>query len=264
MIEPLARLGYASKAFVYATMGVLAGAAALHRGGTVTDTRGALRVILSHPFGNAVLFVLAVGLCGYALWRVLDAVLGPRRRGTRFKALATRIGHLVRALVYGGLGVEAFRLARGLRASHGTDATIRLWTARLMALPMGDWLVGITGAITAAYGISQIVAAVTDTNEERKDLPTFDPIRRRTLNRICRFGVGSRALIIVVLGLLLVRAALLHDPRQATGVRGSILNLAGAGPGTWLLAFTALGLIAYAVDQALHARYGRVRSPLRQ
>ena len=263
MIEPLARLGYASKAFVYATVGLLAGAAALNRGGTVTDTRGALRVILSHPFGNAVLFILAVGLCGYALWRVLDAILDPRRRGAGFKGLATRIGYLVRALVYGGLGLEAFRLARGLRASHGTDATVRLWTARVMTLPMGDWLVGLAGAITAVYGVSQIVAAVTDNDPERKDLPIMDPVRRRTLNRICRFGVGSRALIIVVLGVLLVRAALLHNPRAATGVRGSILNLAGAAPGTWLLAFIALGLIAYAVDQALHARYGRVQSPLR-
>src|SRR5215204_1983203 len=99
MIEPLARLGYASKAFVYATVGLLAGAAALNRGGTVTDTRGALRVILSHPFGNTVLFILAVGLCGYALWRVLDAILDPRRRGAGFKGLVTRIGHVIRALV---------------------------------------------------------------------------------------------------------------------------------------------------------------------
>src|SRR5262245_48338872 len=261
MIEPLARLGYASKAFIYAIVGALAGAAALKHGGTVTDTRGALRVILSHPFGNAVLFILAIGLCGYAVWRILDAVLG-QQRDSGFKGLGKRIGLLIRALVYGGLGLEAFRLARGLRASHGTDTTVRLWTAKLMAMPMGDWLVGLAGAITAGYGVSQIVAAIKDTAEERTDLSSLDPARRRTLNRICRFGVASRALIIVVLGVLLVRSAMLHDPGEATGVRGSILNLAGAGPGTWLLAFTALGLIAYAVDQALHARYGHIRSPL--
>ena len=37
MIEPLARLGYASKAFIYATIGLLAAAAALRRGGAVTE-----------------------------------------------------------------------------------------------------------------------------------------------------------------------------------------------------------------------------------
>jgi hypothetical protein len=170
---------------------------------------------------------------------------------------------LIRAMVYGGLGLEAFRLARGLRASHGTDTTVRLWTAKLLALPMGDWLVGIAGAITAVYGVSEIIAAIRGTDEGHKDLSSMDSARRRTLNRICRFGVASRALIIVVLGILLVRAAMLHDPGEAAGVRGSILNLAGSGPGTWLLAFTAFGLIAYALDQALHARYGHIRSPLR-
>jgi hypothetical protein len=261
MIEPLARLGYASKAFIYATIGLLAAAAALQRGGTVTDTRGALRVILSHPLGNTVLFILAIGLLGYAVWRVLYAILDPQRR-TGFKGLVIRLGYLIRGLIYGGLGVEAFRLARGLRASHGTDTTVRLWTAKLMALPMGEWLVGIIGAITAAYGVSEIIDAVRGSDEHHKDLSSLEPGRRRTLTRICRFGVASRALIIVVLGVLLVRAAMLHDPGTATGVRGSILNLAGAGPGTWLLGFTAIGLIAYAVDQALHARYGQIRSPL--
>jgi hypothetical protein len=262
MIELLVRLGYASKAVIYAIVGLLAAAAALNRGGAVTDTRGALRVILSHPFGNSLLFVLAVGLCGYAIWRILGAVLDPRR-GTGFHGLVVRIGDVVRALIYGGLGIEAFRLARGLRASHGTDATVRTWTARLLALPMGDWLVGLLGAVVAAYGASEIVAAVKDTDEEKKDLSGLDPARRRILTRICRFGVGARALIIVVLGILLMRAAYRHDPGSAAGVRGSILELSGVGPGTWLLAFTAFGLLAYAVDQALHARYGRIRSPLR-
>ena len=98
-------------------------------------------------------------------------------------------------------------------------------------MPMGDWLVGIAGAITAVYGGSEIISAIKGTDEERKDLSSLDPARRRTLNRICRFGVASRALIIVVLGMLLVRAAIVHDPGTAAGVRGSILNLAGAGPG---------------------------------
>ena len=85
---------------------------------------------------------------------------------------------------------------------------------------------------------------------------------RRLLNSISRFGVAARAVIIVALGILLVRAALRHDAGEAEGVRGSMLELAGAG-GQWALTFIALGLIAYAVDQALHARYRRIRSPIR-
>jgi hypothetical protein len=86
-------------------------------------------------------------------------------------------------------------------------------------------------------------------------------LRDAPLNHRNTFGVAARAVIIVALGILLVRAALQHDPGEAEGVRGSMLEIAGAG-GRWALAFIALGLIGYAVDQALHARYRRIRSPM--
>ena len=83
MIESLGRPGYASKAFIYAMVGGLAAAAALNQaGGRVTDTSGALRVILQQRFGSFLLILLAVGVCGYAGWRVLDAVRDPERNGT--------------------------------------------------------------------------------------------------------------------------------------------------------------------------------------
>ena len=262
MIEQLARLGYASKAFIYATIGLLAAAAALNEGGTVTDTRGALRVILSHPLGNTVLLVLAVGLCGYCVWRMLDAFLDPDGHGSDAKGLGIRIGGAFRGLIYGGLGVEAFRLARGLRGSGASDAKIRMWTATVMEWPLGVWLVGIVGLVTAGYGATEVFDAIKGKADDKRDFGSLDSGTRRTLTRISRFGVGARAAIIVALGIFLVRAALRHNPSEAEGVRGSMLQIAGAG-GRWALGFIALGLIAYAVDQALHARYRRIRSPIR-
>nr|MBA3556337.1 DUF1206 domain-containing protein [Gemmatimonadales bacterium] len=50
-IERLARVGYAAKALLYATVGILAAQAALGRGGRTTDTRGALREVLGAPYG---------------------------------------------------------------------------------------------------------------------------------------------------------------------------------------------------------------------
>jgi len=260
MIGPLARLGYASKAVIYALIGGLAAAAALNHGGRVTDRSGALRVILTQPFGNAALLVLAVGLCGYALWRVLDALFDPDRHGTRVPGLIVRIGHLLRAGIYGMLGVEAFRLARGLRGGGGSGA--RVWAARVMDLPFGDWLIGLAGAIVVVYGISEIVTAARERVGKMLDLHPVPPSLRTPLINIGRFGVAARAVIIVVLGIFLIRAALEHDPSQAGGIRESLLELDGLVQGRWMLAAVAVGLIAYGVDQALHARCRRIRSPI--
>ena len=257
MIEPLARLGYASKALIYGLIGILAAAAAFNRGGRVTDTSGALRVILSQPFGQLLLMVLGVGLCGYAIWRFLDAWQDPDRRGRDFNGLVIRIGNVIRGAIYGALGLEAFRLARGLRGSSGREA--ELWTGRIMDLPFGPWLVGIAGLIVTIYGISQIIAAIREHADDTLDLSGVPPAWRLPLIRISLFGVGARGIIVAVLGVFLTRAALTHNPRAAAGTRESMLEIANAVQGRWLLAAVAAGLLAYGVDQALHAKCRRIR-----
>jgi hypothetical protein len=80
-----------------------------------------------------------------------------------------------------------------------------------------------------------------------------------TVRKICRFGVGARGFIIITLGVFLVRAAWQHDPGEAAGTRESLVELAGVVEGRWLLALMGAGLLAYAVDQAVHAKYRRIR-----
>jgi len=257
MIEPLARLGYASKALIYALIGILAAAAAFNRGGRVTDTSGALRVILSQPFGLLLLVILGVGLCGYAVWRFLDAWQDPDRRGFGFKGLVIRIGNVIRGVIYGALGLEAFRLVRGLRGSTGREA--ELWTARIMELPFGVWLAGIIGLIVAIYGISQLITAIRVRVEDTLDLSGVPPRWRLPLTRIGRFGIGARGVIVAVLGVFLTRAAITHNPSAAAGTRESMIEIANAVQGRWLLLGIAAGLFAYGVDQALHAKCRRIR-----
>ena len=257
MIESLARLGYASKAVVYAVVGGLATAAAMTRGGRVTDTSGALRVILTQPYGHALLIVLAIGLFGYAVWRILDAFMDPDRHGVAFHGLLIRIGNVIRAIVYGALGLEAFRLVRGLRRSRGNDT--ELWTARVMDLPFGEWLVGLAGLVIAVYGVAQIIGSLKPGMDRSVDLSAIPRRFRNAAVNVSRFGVGVRGVIIAAAGTSLFRAALERNPSRAAGTRESIVELAGVVNGRWLLAAIGAGLIAYAIDQAIHARYRRIR-----
>lgn len=257
MIEPLARLGYASKSVVYAIVGVLAILTALNRGGRVTDTSGALRVVMTQPFGQILLGVLAVGLCGYAIWRVLDSFLDPDRDGTTAGGLVTRIGNGVRGCIYGALGLEAFRLVRGLGGSNGNEA--RLYTARILDVPLGQPLLGIIGVIVAVYGASQLLDSIRGKRDAKLDMTCFSREWRKPLENISRFGVGVRGGLIATLGFFLVRAAWTHDPSEAVGQRESMLQLGGLVEGRWFLAILAAGVLAYAVDQAVHAWCRRIR-----
>ena len=207
---------------------------------------------------------MAVGLCGYALWRVLDGLFDPDRHGVTFSGLVVRVGNLVRALAYGAIGLEAFRLARGLRASSSghTSRQTRLWIARIMDLPFGDWLVALTGLIVVGYGIWEIVKAVRQETDKSVDPTELPAAVRAPLVNIARFGVVARAAVIIVLGIFLARAALQHDPSKALGPRESLVELVGLFDSRWALAAMGLGFIAYGVDQAVHAWCRRIRSPI--
>jgi hypothetical protein len=259
-VETLARLGYASKAVIYAIVGVLAILTALNRGGRITDTSGALRVVLRQPFGQTLLLVLAIGLCGYAVWRVLDAIVDPDRHGTAAEGLVARIGNAIRGSIYGALGIEAIRLLRGLRGSSGDEA--RMWTARMLQLPLGEVVLGIAGGIVALYGMFEVIHSVRGKHDPNLDLSCFQRNVRPVIQKISRFGVGVRGGLIATLGVFLVRAALTHDPSEAAGSRESMLRLGGLIQGRWFIAVIAAGVIAYAVDQAVHARCRRIRPVL--
>lgn len=256
MLERLARLGYASKALIYLIVGGLAGTAALGAGGRVTDTSGALLTVLSQPFGPFVLLVLSIGLLGYATWRVLDAIRDPEHQGHDFPAVLIRIGKVFRAAIYGALGVEALRLARGLRKSSGQQA--ELWAARVMTWPLGEWLLGITGLIVAAYGVSQVVKAIRGRTDDDIDLSAMSRAARKAAINISRFGIAARGVIVVVLGVFLVRGAWQGRASEVADTRESVIELAAVLPGRSMLAAIALGLMAYGFDQALRSRFRRI------
>ncbi len=76
--ERLARLGYAAKGLVYLIVGLLAMQAAIGSGGRITNTSGALQVIVTQPFGKFLLSIVTLGIIGYVLWRfVLNALRRP-------------------------------------------------------------------------------------------------------------------------------------------------------------------------------------------
>jgi hypothetical protein len=257
MLEHLARLGYASKAVIYAIVGALAILAVLNRGGRITDTAGALFVVLTQPFGRMLLLVLAVGLCGYAVWRLLDAVADPDGHGTTVGGLVTRFGNAIRGCVYGVLGVEAIELLRGLGGSNGDDA--EMWTARILQFPLGEVAIAIAGAAVAIYGASELNGSIRGKADAKLDWSPIPSDIRPAVRRISRFGVAVRGGLIATLGVFLVRAALSQDPNQAAGSRESMLRLGGLVEGRWFLAIIAVGVLGYAVDQAVRARCRRIR-----
>ena len=71
--EWLSRAGFVARALIYGIIGVLALKLALGHGGKLTNQQGALHTVANQPFGKLLLTLVAIGLGGYSLWRLVRA-----------------------------------------------------------------------------------------------------------------------------------------------------------------------------------------------
>lgn len=255
-VERLARVGYAAKALLYITIGILAAQAAFGPGGRTTDTQGALRVVHDMTFGRIVLLVIAAGLLGYAVWRVVEALLDPDGRGSNLKGLTMRASFAIRGLFHGGLGVAAFRAALGHRVG-GSNSQARELTASAFRVPAGELLIYAGAAFVAGYGVYQLYRSYASKLGSQLELGALSAEMRPWVVRVSRFGIAARGVIFCLIGFFLARAAQQHDPREVGGIRESLNMLAALG--RWPFAVVAVGLIAYGMYELVNARYRRIK-----
>jgi Domain of Unknown Function (DUF1206) len=254
----LARSGYAARGVVYLIVGGLAVLAAFGQGGETTDTRGALTTLLAQPFGKILLGIVAFGLIGYALWRVVQALADVDHHGTDPKGLAIRAGLLVSAVTHSLLAVFALSLIFGWGSGGGGDDGARNWTAWLLQQPFGRWLVGLIGLAIVGAGIAHMIKGYRARFEQylQMDAATLEKV-----SPVCRFGLIARGVVFVIIGGFLIVAAVEFDSAQARGLQGALQTLQQQPYGWVLLGIVALGLVAFGVYSLVEARYRRIDMP---
>lgn len=266
MLEKLARLGYVAKALIYVTIGVLAAAAALGLGGrSDPDSRGAMAALIDQPFGKIMLAIVALGLVGYAVWRILSGVLDGEHRGHDAKGIAMRVGAVITGLIHGGLAYTAARLALGHGGARGSAAggsasqTSQHYSARALELPGGTLILWVVAAGFVGYGLYQLYRAAASKLSKQLALGKLSREVGRWIIGVARFGIGSRGVVFGTIGVLFARAALHHDASQAGSVGKSLRELVDLGRGPF--ATIAIGLIAYGVYELINARYRAINVP---
>jgi len=260
MIERLARLGYVSIGIVYMIAGLLAAAAGLGLGGSTRAQKGAFTFILHQPFGRLLLAAIALGLAGYALWRLIDGFTDSEGRGNDAKGIALRIGSIARGLAYAAISMEVVRMILHHGSSgKSSDANAKHWTARLFDHPFGRLLVAAAGLAIIGTGAYQLYKGLFAKLSRRLHLGAMDAAFRRKVIAVVRFGIAARGVVFFVIGGSFVNAALHYDANAARGTSGALRQLAHPFGGA-LLAAAGLGLAAYGVYAFVNARYRSIRA----
>ena len=248
-----ARLGFLAKGLVYALIGLLAIQVAFGDSER-TDQKGALQTIADKPGGSIVLWLMVVGFAAYAVWRFSEAAWGRREETDEKKRTAKRLGSALNGAIYLSFAVLAFRtVTSSSSASSGADVT-----AKVLGWPGGQAIVVIAGLVIMVVAVALAWRGLkTDfekhLNTGRMSRTTFTAVRR-----LGQVGYIARGAVFLLIGVLVVKAAMDHQPGKAQGFDVALRSLAGAPFGQVLLVAAALGLICFGAYCVAEARYRRL------
>jgi hypothetical protein len=252
--EWLSRAGFVARGVIYGIIGILALQLAVGAGGKVTNQQGALRTIAQQPFGKLLLILVAIGLGGYALWRIVRAALGHGPEGS--DSGVDRVAALASGIVYAGLCLIAVKFLFNEKAS-GSGNPHKV-AAGVLGWPAGAWLVGIAGVIMVGVGLYQGYRGVTKDFLHDSKTEEMKPVERRWITRLGVLGHLSRMVVFALVGVFLIKAARDYDARAAVGLDGALAKIVNASYGPWLLGIVACGLIAFALYSVSDARFRRI------
>ncbi len=253
-LEWIARTRYGARGIVYVMVGWLALAAAWDTG-RAEDTKGALRSLLDEPFGQVLLGIMAIGLVGFAAWRLLQSITDADDHGTDAKGLAVRAGLLASSVTYLLLALFAISLITGWGSGGSGSDSKREWTAQLLAMPFGRWLVAGVGLIVIGVGLAHGYKAYKAGFRRHLDM---DAETLERVSPVCRFGLSARGVVFLIIGGFLLLAAVRADPNQTRGLSGALQALQEQPYGWVLLGIVALGLLAFGIYSIIEAVYRRI------
>lgn len=266
-VEWLARVGFVAKGLLYGTVGSLAACAGLGNGGGTTDTRGAMGKLVTLPFGELLLFGIAIGLVGYGVWRIVEGVVDPDHRGSDAKGLALRASFVFRGLLHLLLAWSAAKLALdmpstlsigpGVPGAGASSGESEQATAYALSFPAGEWIVMAIAAGIGGFGAWQVIRAFRAKLNRNVSKGEIEQEGGAWLIVVSRIGIAARGLVFMAIAWLVGLAGLREDASQSGGVDQGLDVFAGLGR-IPLIAIGA-GLIAYGVYQLLSARYRRIR-----
>lgn len=244
LLEKGARLGYAASGILHLLIAFVALQLAWSDGVQEASQAGALQTLASTGPGSALIWVLVVGLALLGLWQLAEAAV-LQRTGDRLKAVGKGVVYLV-------LAWTAFGVARGSGTGGSSDQSMSM-TASLMEKPFGLVLVG-------AVGLGVIAVAVYHLYKGWKKTFLQDLVGHpgTWVVRAGQAGYVARGIALGIVGVLLVSAAVTHDPAQSQGLDGALRTLLEAPFGKFLLTLVALGFAAFGVYSFARARYARV------
>lgn len=248
-------VGYIAKGTLYLLIGISAIQAILVRSEEASGTYNTLVALGRQPLGGFFLFLLAVGLIGYVLRRLFQAVLDPGHLNSfKPKRIIHRLGYVMSGISYAGIAYSALDVNLQLGEQ---DDKLKDFIKHLFVLPLGAWLIFLGGIFVVGIGLSYVYGAYTGSYISDFRSSEIHDIFECLAIAVGKVGVAARGVAFILTGGLLIQAVVWTDIDLAGGLENAFRTLS-AQPLGWLwLGLIGLGFIAYGLYLFVSVGYRR-------
>jgi len=254
-LDVAARVGLVAYGVVHLVIAWLAVQLALGDRAGSPSASGAVSELAEKPFGQALVWAVAVGMLLLVVWQGIEAVTGHRDEDGA-KRVLKRLASAGKAVVYAVIGFSAVKAATGSSSSgQKSEQQTDSLTAKLMDLPAGQLLVGVVGLTILGIGIAFAVRAWTEKYAEHLDAEGKSGNTGTAYLWAGKVGYAAKGVALGIVGGLFVYAAWTHDPDESGGLDQALREVLDKPLGPALLVVIAVGIGCYGLFCLARARH---------
>lgn len=247
------RLGLVAYGIIHLTFAWLAVQLAFGDSEGEASGTGALQQLAQQPWGEVVLWVIAVGMVLLCLWRLFDAATAHHDEdgASVWKRRAVAVG---KAVVYGVLAYAALSTIVGA-SSGSSDQKSQSLTARVLELPGGQFIVGgVAIGILVVAGVF-IWRGVTARHMKDLDSDGRTGKESRAYRVLGTVGHVAKGATIGVVGVLFLVSAVQHDASESGSTDQALRQLLDQPFGPYVLLAMGLGIASFGLFCFAQARH---------
>lgn len=215
------------------------------------SSQGALSQMAKTPVGGVLLYVVAAGFGALVVWQLLEAAVGHRDQQGR-KRVVKRLGSAFKVVIYATLGWSALKIAMGGGSDGGgTDTT----TAKIMAMPGGQVLVGIVGLAVLGFALRLIYKGLSEGFADKLDIEGRLGNSGKAFLTFGKVGYVSKGLAFFIVAGLFLWAAWTRDPKKSGGLDQALHQLLQQPFGMPMLLALGAGIACYGLFAFAWARH---------
>jgi MFS family permease len=245
------RAGLVAYGVVHLLVGWLALQLAFGESQSKASNKGAMQERAQQPFGEVLVWAIAVGMFLLVIWRGLEAAVGHQDKdegADRWKARAVSI---MKAIIYAAVGISALSVVIGKNKSGGGSK----WTQTVMGWPAGQWIVAAVGLAVIVYGANHVRKGFTEDYAKHLDAEGKSGQTGRAYLLFGKVGYVGKGIAIAIVGGLITYGGIAHDANKSGNLDQALHKVLTYPFGQVLLVVIAAGIVCYGLFCFARARH---------